>query len=99
MNFEGIDNYNIFDFDDIASLDNITQLIQVWVSLNNLDGKDWENFRETLYEFCLKELGRSELGDTYSLGEFVLKIWGFYKGYLACRNYCRKTKQLKDSMP
>jgi len=99
MNLEGTNNYNIFDFDEKASLGNITQLVQVWFRLNNLDGKDWENLRESLYQFYLKELGRVELGDSYSLGEFVPKIWSFYKGYMACSNYCRKTEQFKDFMP
>jgi len=93
MNFEGTENFGIPDFNQEATMENITQLAQVLVKVNKIDGKKWENLRESLYQFCLKELERVELGDPYSLGEFVPKIEGFYQGYMACSNYCRNPKK------
>jgi acetone carboxylase gamma subunit len=100
MNLEGIEKYEIPDFNEEATVGNTTQLAGAVLSMNKLEGEGWQTLREDLYQFCLTEIERGDPEDPCRVGDFAPKIWGFYKGYLACNsNYCRNIRKLIDSMP
>jgi hypothetical protein len=100
MIIEGINKYEIPDFNEEATIGNTTKLAGVMLSMNKLEGESWHTLREDLYQFCLEAIKSGDPGDPRRVGDIAPEIWGFYKGYLACNsNYCRNIRKLIDSVP
>ncbi len=87
MNNQDTERYEIPDANEIATIENTTQLTGALLALYGLNGDGWEGLRESLYKFCLKEIeSMGADGKVIRINNVGPKIWGFLKGYIACHH-------------
>ncbi len=81
------DKYDFYRTGGRATLDNVIQIWSVLFAECGLTGEAWRDLRESLYKYILDEIQHGKPQVSYTLDEMAVKIWSFYRGYMACQQY------------
>ncbi len=90
MSSQDDDQYRFGDSDELAAVENVTQMCRALLDRHGLGGQGWQALREDLYRFCLTEIAQGGPNGPYTLSEIESKVRAFHAGYMACHHYWQR---------
>jgi hypothetical protein len=74
--------YNIPNYGQIATIENMTQLAGALLAMNNINGDQWQDLRDGIYKYITKALHHRGLEDqTPTVSDISPEIFAYCCGY------------------